>query len=58
MKNDVRSSKEQREQMLDAISNEIEDMFTYQQWDYREVFYIDEFNDVGMSVVEFYYDLG
>ena len=52
MKNYVKSSKEQRELMLDAISKEIEDMFAYQQWDYREVFYIDEFEDVGMKVVE------
>ena len=44
--------------MLDAISKEIEDMFTYQEWDYREVFYIDEFSDVGMRILEIDYDLG
>lgn len=55
MKNDVKSSNEQREQALDSISKEINDMFAYQELDYRDVVYIREFEDVGMRIIG--YDL-
>ena len=51
MDNKVRSSSEQRELSLDNISKEINDMFTYQESDYREVFYMQEFEDIGMRIV-------
>jgi hypothetical protein len=53
MKNDVRSSIEQREDFGVSISEEINDMFVCLEPGCREIFSDDELEDVGLRIIEF-----